>query len=69
MDQVEDEYCLPREKLGRKIAGSTDSTGSSTTELDKSLCPAICGRTQDIKELCRWSKQMLQTDLKVSENP
>lgn len=43
MDQVEDEYYLPREKSGRKIAGSTDCTGSSTTELDKSLCSATCG--------------------------
>lgn len=55
MDQVEDEDCLPRKKPSRKIAGSPDCTGNSTTELDKSLCPATCGRIQDIEELCSWS--------------
>lgn len=55
MDQVEDEDCLPRKKPVRKIAGSPCCTGSSTTELDKSLCPATFGRTQDIEKLCSWS--------------
>lgn len=52
MDQAEDEYRLPRQKPGRKIAGSTDCNGSSTTEMDKSLCLATCGRTQGIREFC-----------------
>lgn len=68
MDQVEDEYYLPRKKPGRKNAGSTDCTGRNTTELDKILCPALFGRTQDIKEFCSYSKQILKMHLKVSKN-
>lgn len=37
MDQVEDEYRLPREKPGRKIAGSTDCTGSTISVLEVPL--------------------------------
>lgn len=66
MDQVEDEYYLSRENLGRKPAGSTDCAGSSTTELDKSLCPATCGKTKDIKQFC---KETLKIDLEVSQSP
>lgn len=68
MDQLEDEYYLPKKKPGRKIAGSTDCTGSSTTELDKILCPALFGRTHNIKEFCSYSKQILKMHLKASKN-
>lgn len=65
MDQIDDEDCLARKKPGRKIAGSPDCTGSSTTELDKSLCPAVA----EPKSFVVGAWQMLKIDLEDSQIP